>query len=122
MKTILFLLLFVCESVFCQTWVSDYCISYKDIGGEWVRDSQEFENNTFVVCRGDLVWVSDRIVKYTIIDIEENQEETTYIVRGIEDHILTFNVRKSDVRLLFKALDGEFYAIHFNLASEFKKY
>lgn len=105
-----------------QTWVSDYSISYKDVNGEWVKQTPEFESNTFVICNGDLVWLSDRIVSYSIIDIIESDEDTKYIVKGRDNYVLSFNVREKDVTLMFKAQDDNYYAIYFKIASEYKKF
>lgn len=105
-----------------QTWVSDYSISYKDVNGEWVKQTPQFESNTFVICNGDLVWLSDRIVSYSIIDIIESDEDTKYIVKGRDNYVLSFNVREKDVTLMFKAQDDNYYAIYFKIASEYKKF
>lgn len=123
MKSILFaLFLFISNSILSQTWVSDFTVSYKEINGEWIKTHSEFDDNTFVVCGTSLVWVSDRIVQYSIAEINDSNEDRVYFLRGRDEIPLSYSVRANDATLMFKGDDGGLYAVYFRFANQYKKY
>lgn len=105
-----------------QTWVSDKSKSYQIVDGSWIYKESDYDANTFVVCGTDLIWVSDKIVRYGILDKTHTEVNVKYILQGKLDHILTMEVTDNDLILRFLAEDGNFYSIEFNIAKWYKKY